>query len=302
MPLGLAGFLTLTFAFVLVMELRYPQWTDREYAARRTLIQKRVEEQPDRPVCAVLGSSRVGTGFLPEEMDPLYDQEGLQVTVFNFSHTGSGPRLNLVQVQRLLDDGVKPKWILFEQSTPFLHFERVIFADFSFRDVKTLMPYIEENRYIRQPIIYRFEAVNRYRHGPLKEFAPEFTSGKGVTLRPYGGDDGWERPQNLTEAKLANLQETIRSQYQHVMAGWRVDPNLDEVLSNAKALSGQGHSAGHHSLPGIFDLPRLVRPGVRTGFKLLPRASRDLCILISTCRAMPDNMFIDPHHLNEEVR
>src|SRR5262249_27259619 len=73
---AIGAFLTLTAAFVLVMELRFPYWTDPEFAARRECVLESSTEFPDRPLLAVLGSSRAGTGFMPEELAPIHDPEG----------------------------------------------------------------------------------------------------------------------------------------------------------------------------------------------------------------------------------
>src|SRR5437764_2704505 len=77
---ALGGFVVLAVAFVVVMEVRCPFWTDREYAARRQIVLDRKAEHPDRPLLVVLGSSRVGAGFVPEEFEPIYDEHGRQIT------------------------------------------------------------------------------------------------------------------------------------------------------------------------------------------------------------------------------
>jgi hypothetical protein len=299
---ALAGFVTLTIAFSAIMDARYPHWTDREYAARRTLILQRVEEHPERPVLAVLGSSRTGTGFVPEEMGPLFDADGRQVAVFNYSHRGAGPRLNLIQLQRLLSDGIKPRWLLIELTTPFLASERMIFSDLSLGDVRAILSHADESRYVRQPLIYRLEAVNRYRQGALGEFAPAFVTGEQVRLRPYGGDDGWERPQNLSESRLRDLQETIRGQYQKVMAKWCVDPKLAEVVHDTLRLCLENNIQ-----PAIVLFPESTTfrgwygPGTEDRMQAFLQQVRDkFAIPVFDARTwMADDAFIDPHHLNE---
>src|SRR5262245_42698597 len=111
---ALGVFVALAVAFVVVMDVRFPFWTDREYAARRQIVLDRTAEHPERPLLVVLGSSRVGAGFVPEELGPIYDDRGRQISVINFSHLGAGPRMNLLQLRRLLRDGTTPDYLLVE--------------------------------------------------------------------------------------------------------------------------------------------------------------------------------------------
>src|SRR4051794_15080550 len=80
------GFVGLCAAFVLVAELRFPEWYDREYTVRKQLLGDRIAEAPGRPLLAVIGSSRAGTDVAPECLPPICDSAGRRVLVFNYSH------------------------------------------------------------------------------------------------------------------------------------------------------------------------------------------------------------------------
>src|SRR5262249_3771800 len=95
------GSLVITATSVVLTDWRCPQWYDREYQVRRELLHDRVADNPEKPVCLLLGSSRTVVAFMPETLGPMYDQCGRQVLVFNYSHFGAGPRMNLVQAHRV---------------------------------------------------------------------------------------------------------------------------------------------------------------------------------------------------------
>ena len=76
--------------FVGLTEGRFPWWFDREYEVRRNCSTSDGRD-PDRPLLAVIGSSRIGTAFCPSELPPIHDAAGRQVLPFNYSHYGSGP-------------------------------------------------------------------------------------------------------------------------------------------------------------------------------------------------------------------
>jgi hypothetical protein len=54
-----AGSLLITVVSVVITERRFPQWFDREYEVRRELLHDRVEENPEKPVCLLVGSSLI---------------------------------------------------------------------------------------------------------------------------------------------------------------------------------------------------------------------------------------------------
>src|SRR5688572_30072997 len=110
----------MTLVGVLAVELWFPHWLDREYEVRKAALGERIAEGADRPVLLGLGSSRMGTGFMPERLGPVRDAGGREAIVFNYSHVGAGPTGQLVQVHRAARDGVRPAWVVVELSPPLL--------------------------------------------------------------------------------------------------------------------------------------------------------------------------------------
>ena len=91
----MGGFLALSLGFVLLMELQFPFWTDPEYSARRECLLDRVAESPNRQVLAVLGSSRSGTGFMPEELGPIADSNGDPLSLLCVPATSAGGEIHI---------------------------------------------------------------------------------------------------------------------------------------------------------------------------------------------------------------
>lgn len=113
-------FVALHTAVHAYLEHRHPEVYDPEFGARLAVLRARLEEKPERPLLLVVGSSRLVTDFLPERLPPLACAEG-EVLPFNFSHTGAGPLINLMEIRRLFRAGVRPRWLVVEVLPPMLN-------------------------------------------------------------------------------------------------------------------------------------------------------------------------------------
>jgi hypothetical protein len=111
---GFWGFLALQAAFTVTLDSNHPELYDPEYQRRLTTLRARQTEAPERPLLLVLGSSRTLLAFRPEIMPPLATSAGPAVLPFNFSHYAAGPLFNLMELRRLLADGVRPTWVVVE--------------------------------------------------------------------------------------------------------------------------------------------------------------------------------------------
>jgi hypothetical protein len=67
-----------------------------------------------------LGSSRVLNGLRAADLDVAPGPAGQAPLAFNFGLTRHGPFLQLLCLNRLLDDGVKPRWVVLEVLPPLL--------------------------------------------------------------------------------------------------------------------------------------------------------------------------------------
>ncbi|HEY7315733.1 MAG TPA: hypothetical protein VH643_40765 [Gemmataceae bacterium] len=122
----------------------YPELCDPEFHLRLRDLRARVSEAPDRPLALVLGSSRVAFGLRPASVMEAADGPAAP-TIFNFAMLGVGPVGERLVLHRVLEMGLKPKWVIIEVWAPFLpqsgfsNEEDIIFRrDFYCSDLPTI--------------------------------------------------------------------------------------------------------------------------------------------------------------------
>jgi hypothetical protein len=119
---SLAGFATLQLALAVSIEFWLPQVRDPYYGYRVNLLRQRtVEATPPPFTVVVLGSSRTRQGLLGKSLEqPLAQATGRPAVVFNFGQNSAGPMTELLNLKRLLADGIRPDLLLVEVMPPFL--------------------------------------------------------------------------------------------------------------------------------------------------------------------------------------
>lgn len=117
---GLAGYALIQLLVVAFLDLRHPEIYDPECDARLTALRARLRERPGRPLLLVVGSSRTVCNFCPERLPELRTPAGDAALVFNYAHTGGSPLINLMEIRRLVRQGVRPTWLAVEIMPPFL--------------------------------------------------------------------------------------------------------------------------------------------------------------------------------------
>src|ERR1051326_3542892 len=111
--------------------LRDPDW-----GIRLGRLEKRLAERPEAPLVLILGSSRVGLGLRPDKMMDAWRPQS--PTVFNFSRRGFGPMVSLLYLRRILDEGIRPDWVLLEIWPAFLSSDNIFGRDDETLDVRRL--------------------------------------------------------------------------------------------------------------------------------------------------------------------
>jgi hypothetical protein len=119
---GLAGFVALQLGLALAMERWLPEFRDPEYGNRLTRLYRRTAAVEAPPLTVVmLGSSRTTTGFQATRLEAYLNRNLKRpVVVFNFGITGAGPLMQLLDLRRLLDQGIRPDLLLIELFPPLL--------------------------------------------------------------------------------------------------------------------------------------------------------------------------------------
>jgi hypothetical protein len=108
-------------ALVLFLE-RVPRMVrDPEYGLRLAYLRQEQARKPGRPLVVILGNSRSALGLRPDYMTTGLAGDGADPVVFNFSLFGAGPVMELLCLNRLLADGIRPDWVLVEYWPPVLN-------------------------------------------------------------------------------------------------------------------------------------------------------------------------------------
>jgi len=180
---GIVAFATLQAGFSWIIDRWEPGLRDPEYGRKRSLLRARIAEHPDRPLVLALGTSRTAYGLRPGTVSGV-TTEGTQPLVFNFGVLGGGPLYELVYLNRLLDEGIRPTTVLIEVHPPLLH----DVPDLSF----VLAPVVERcdardlavlRRFTAGPVVLyakwlrlRLVTCHRYRYVLISRAAPRWVT------------------------------------------------------------------------------------------------------------------------------
>jgi hypothetical protein len=94
------------------LETVKPEWRDPEYGHRLVRLRQLQRESPGGPLVLALGTSRTQNAIDPQAMG--FPAEPGSPLVFNFGQSGSAPLKTLLTLERLLDDGVRPRAVVVE--------------------------------------------------------------------------------------------------------------------------------------------------------------------------------------------
>ena len=103
-----------------VLAYRHPESCELEYGQNLLRLRARLAEKPGQPLVLMLGNSRAGRGFRPSDLPPLPGDP----VVFDFAQSGSGPIHNRLWLHRLLEQGIRPSYVIVETWPPFWHLYR----------------------------------------------------------------------------------------------------------------------------------------------------------------------------------
>jgi hypothetical protein len=178
-------------ALALAMEHWRPELRDLEYGAKRNRLRARLAEEPGRPLLLVLGSSRTNLGIHPAALPPL----PAEPVVFNASLQGAGPVLELICLHRLLDDGIRPDWLVLECWPPNWHqdgdlaeFYRIPVSRLAWSDLRVLCRY-----HARPGLLYEEWGLARITPWSSSRFALLMQYARDWLPREPRRDDMWKR-------------------------------------------------------------------------------------------------------------
>jgi hypothetical protein len=298
-------FIVGSILLVCVIESQRPEWCDREYQVRKETLNDRIAEDPERPVMLFVGSSRTVVAFMPERLPPLITPDGKEAIVFNYSHFGAGPKMNMIQVHRALRDGVHPKWVVLELVPGFLAHDDLPYKDMTLADIPVIYEYSNGPRLIAQSARVRVGGIYRTRTSFLRWAAPDFVTksaaDREVKLHSLGGDNDFGRLDTLTERDRAGLTGLAVGRFKKRMENFKIDPLLARTMNDLVAFcQSQGINVGVVLTPEDSRYLSWQRPGtdeliseyvneLRTRFQIP---------VIDARRWIADDGFSDPHHVN----
>jgi hypothetical protein len=233
-----------------------PELYDIEYATRLALLRTRIAEAPDRPLLLVIGSSRTCMGFAPEQLPPLTDASGAKVLPFNFGHVGAGPLMNLMDVSRMLADGIRPRWVFVEMMPTFVSHEGMAFISLhtAARDLRVLRDYMQWHRLYGDYALRRLWQAPRYSGELMRAVAPDLAPDPPTTsskLLPLGGCTYLK--DDVTPADRERSTELARKNLQGFLQKFQVSPWADGATRTL--------------------LTRLRAEGIQTGLLLMPEGT-----------------------------
>lgn len=224
---------------------------DPEFGRKLTDLRAAVSEPPISPLILMLGSSRVATGFRPDALPHDNASQRTGPLVFNFAQVGSGPEVAHLSLQRLLDSGVRPDWVLVEFWPPTWGSERGLkeFMDqvnvgcLDWKGVQLLGQYTPRSRKLfRQWWEMQLIPLVAHREALLRHFAPDWVLNPGEPDRRCRNLDrlGWWSPMaTVAPEERGRLVERYRRVYQHRLRRYQVAKTPDRALREIIGLCQQ---------------------------------------------------------------
>src|SRR5262245_15087359 len=181
---GLMFFAGIQAAASAVMERWQPGLRDREYGVKLARLRERLAERGRHPLVLVLGSSRVAVGLRTMQLRQAEDPR--VPLVFNVGIRGGGPLMELMTLQRLFAEGVKPDCIVFEYwpCSCYREEDRMAACRLGWADGLLLLRYSDQPaEFARRWLQERLLPCYSSRFTILNQIAPNLVA----------ANDGWDR-------------------------------------------------------------------------------------------------------------
>lgn len=302
---SLASIAFIQLGLTALIETRLMTVRDPEYVFRESRWRERLAEHPNQTRVVFLGSSRVACGIDAERMT--YTMRG-EAVVFNFGIPKAGPFSQRVYLERLHASGLVPDVVVIELMTPLLCGNETPFEERSLDGERFALSELADVSIGRN-----FRGA--YRKWLYHRIKPVLAH--GAELRHWFGIDA-----------MGN-DELHRENADLDAYGWRASGLPPERLAEVKALAHRQYDVCYRSFAIHPEqrrridalLARCVELGAKPILLLMPEGSefRDLLPsegearlqgfiqhlqtrhsvqVIDARRWMPDNAFVDMHHLD----
>jgi hypothetical protein len=219
-------FASIQLALTVLMEQGQRQWRDPEYSRKLSGLQRRLAEEPDRPLLLMLGSSRTMMGFQADYLTGIPAAQGQPYLAFNFGLPAAGTLREWQCLRRLLDAGIRPEFLLVEVLPPLLNEPgpgRLSEEDWlhvpglAVADVALLRHYYQRPAHLfRSWLRSRLLPCSAFRGNILADLAPSWLPARQSPIPAAAMDRaGWlpmERD-SCSEGERRSRRDSVRSQY-----------------------------------------------------------------------------------------
>jgi hypothetical protein len=304
------GFVALiTLALNLALDTVRPEWRDPEYGHRLKRLKPQAASANGRPVVVALGSSRSQMGFSPGHLG-LGDGPDAPV-VFNFAVAGGGPVHEVLNLKRLLDNGVRPDYLLVEVLPPVLAGqspaeELMIPARLGYADLARLDPYADDPAKLRRKwALERIAPYHSLRLYLMSHFAGSMLHWKSRQdfLWKQMKPDGW-MPYFFADVpaeKRAQGTAEVHAQFVGYFPNYHIAPLPDRAYRDLLELCRRhGIRAAFYVMPESPTYRTWYPPGARElARQYLDGLSREYGVPVFDASDWLDDetAFADGHHL-----
>jgi hypothetical protein len=308
----LASFAVLQMGLAVAIEGWLPELRDPSYAYKARRLRRRTGDPHRPPVVVMLGSSRVEHGLRGQVLEQqLQAETGRRPVVFNFGVSGAGPAIELLVLQRLLAEGVRPDLLLVEVLPPFLagqrpspEVDRLTVDRLWLRELPLASRYGRPLAELRASWWQNWPVPwYSHRFAILTRFAPLFLAGRiPAGAFNLGDESGWCPPavSSVTPESYSRGLAGARAEYAPYFIDFRPGGTSCRALRDLLELCRQEHIAAALVLmPEGKDFRELYPPSAWAEIeRFLDGLSREYGVRLVNAREwVGGEHFTDSHHL-----
>jgi hypothetical protein len=312
---GVAAFAACQLGMAVSIERSHPEFRHPEFGYRRNRLVQRLNQAATKPYTVVmLGSSRTTVGFDAAIVErQLTEHLQAPAIAFNFGVTGAGPLTHLLNLRRLLKDGVRPDLVLIEILPPLLngqpwnqeslrlrperlwHDEVAVLRDYG------CLPGIEKRWLEGWPVPFyehRFALLSRFLPGWLP-YEMRLDWAIGIDDSGYSPRPKMRRSAASEKVALENMRKDYTVRLAEFKLGGQACRGLIELVDLCQR---ERLPAALVLMPEGTAFRQLYTPAVWSqisGF-LRDASNRTQIPILNAREWLPDSAFVDAHHLLQE--